>query len=362
MRVVKSFNDSWYFSKSDVFPVEISKDFEEVVLPHTWNALDGQDGGNDYHRGTCHYVKKFTKDELPVNDEYYLEIEGANASADVFLNGKKLAHHDGGYSTFRVNLTEALEEDNTLVIAVDNSINDVVYPQMADFTFYGGLYRDVNLICVNKSHFDLDYYGGPGIKVTPTLNDDNKTLIEVEVYGNFEEEVTYKLFDKEGNELLSKVDNTAFSSTDIENLYSFDYQLEKGDTATAYSPYQNLNRNISDTGWIDMSSCVNTTNVTIRSGFTPMVRKIGNIVYWQGEVYCTTAPGSKNMTILQNIPSEFRPINQFSTSGVPYQSSSPYNMFIDKWGVIKVSMGSNIPTTTEYYGFQLNNINGYLSN
>lgn len=216
MRVVKSFNDSWYFSKSDVFPVEISKDFEEVVLPHTWNALDGQDGGNDYHRGTCHYVKKFTKDELPVNDEYYLEIEGANASADVFLNGKKLAHHDGGYSTFRVNLTEALEEDNTLVIAVDNSINDIVYPQMADFTFYGGLYRDVNLICVNKSHFDLDYYGGPGIKVTPTLKD-NKALIEVEVYGDFEEEVTYKLFDKEGNELLSKVDKEKKIVLELDN-------------------------------------------------------------------------------------------------------------------------------------------------
>ena len=206
MRVVNNFNNHWFFTKEKELPTKISEEYEEVTLPHTWNALDGQDGGNDYHRGTCHYLKKFTKDELPVNDEYYLEIEGANASADVFLNGKKLAHHDGGYSTFRVNLTEALEEENLLIIAVDNSANDIVYPQMADFTFYGGLYRDVNLIAVNKNHFELDYYGGPGIKVTPILKEDNKALIEVEVYGNFEEEVTYKLFDKEGNELLSKVD------------------------------------------------------------------------------------------------------------------------------------------------------------
>ena len=110
-----------------------------------------------------------------------MEIQGANSSADVYLNGKKLAHHDGGYSTWRVNLTDALDAINLLVIAVDNSANETVYPQMADFTFYGGIYRDVNLICVNESHFDLDYHGGPGLAVTPEVEGKN-AKVKVEAY------------------------------------------------------------------------------------------------------------------------------------------------------------------------------------
>lgn len=94
-------------------------------------------------------------------EEYYLEFCGANASADVYVNGKKLAHHDGGYSTWRVKITEELKDDNLVVVAVDNGVNDRVYPQQADFTFYGGLYRKVSLIAVPKAHFELEYYGTP---------------------------------------------------------------------------------------------------------------------------------------------------------------------------------------------------------
>ena len=144
-------------------------DWEQVNLPHTWNAQDGMDGGNDYHRGTCYYAKTLVKKELPAADKYFLEFRGANSSADVYVDGKKMAHHDGGYSTWRVDVTEELKEESLLVVAVDNAPNDRVYPQMADFTFYGGLYRDVNLICVPQSHFDLEYFGGPGIAVTPTV-------------------------------------------------------------------------------------------------------------------------------------------------------------------------------------------------
>jgi len=204
MRVVKLFNEDWYFTKNPDLPEKLGEGFEKVTLPHTWNALDGQDGGNDYHRGTCHYLKTFAKKDLPENDVYYLEFEGANSSADVYLNGAKLAHHDGGYSTFRVNITDALAEENTLVVGVDNSANETVYPQMADFTFYGGLYRNVNLIAVNEKHFDLDYYGGPGIMVTPTVAG-GASEIEIEVFGDFDEGVTYTMLDKDGNEVHSEM-------------------------------------------------------------------------------------------------------------------------------------------------------------
>ena len=170
MRSVINFNAKWAFTKlATEVPAQFPMDWEAVDLPHSWNAVDGQDGGNDYHRGTCYYAKSFAKAQLPETDKYYLEIQGANSSADVYLNGKHLAHHDGGYSTWRVDITETLEAENLFVITVDNAANNEVYPQMADFTFYGGLYRDVNIICVKESHFDLEYFGSHGVKVTPEV-------------------------------------------------------------------------------------------------------------------------------------------------------------------------------------------------
>ncbi|MBP3324145.1 MAG: DUF4982 domain-containing protein [Clostridia bacterium] len=200
MRNVLKYNSDWYFVKGAA-AVEIPADALAVTVPHCWNAEDGMDGGNDYFRGTCTYLKKFTKAELPEADRYYIEIKGANSSSDVYLNGEKLKHHDGGYSTYRVDLTDGLKDENVLAVAVDNSPNEIVYPQMADFTFYGGLYRDVNLICVADSHFDLDYYGTPGIKVTPEIKGAN-AKIEIEVFVTNKKDtqkIKYTILDKEGN-------------------------------------------------------------------------------------------------------------------------------------------------------------------
>ena len=215
MREVLNLNTKWAFSKeADQVPEIMPQRWYWVNLPHCWNAIDGQDGGSDYYRGTCYYAKEIEKSELPVNSQYYLEIRGANSSADVYLNGKKLAHHDGGYSTWRVNLTDFLEDKNLLVIAVDNSPNRTVYPQTADFTFYGGLYRDVNLIAVNDSHFDLDYYGGPGIKVSPEI-DGSDAKVGVEVFLTNAKEgqtLVYTVKDQDGNmvaEVEKAVDDTA---------------------------------------------------------------------------------------------------------------------------------------------------------
>ena len=207
MRNIVSINHNWFFSKEvTAVPETLCTDWEAVNVPHCWNAVDGQDGGNDYWRGTAYYAKSIAKAELPESDRYYLEINGANSSADVYLNGKHLAHHDGGYSTWRVDLTETLTDENLLVIAVDNAANDRVYPQMADFTFYGGLYRNVNIIAVSESHFDLDYYGTPGIKVTPVMEDkDARTEVEVFLTNAREGQIIrYTLMNKEGKVLGTK--------------------------------------------------------------------------------------------------------------------------------------------------------------
>ena len=146
---------------------------ETVDLPHTWNSIDGQDGGNDYWRGTCVYQKTFPKPEFGAEQRVWLEFRGVNASAKVELNGAAVGAHDGGYSTFRWDVTDLLREENVLTVHADNSVNDRVYPQKADFTFYGGIYRDVLLVIVNKNHFDMDHFGGSGLKITPTVEGRN---------------------------------------------------------------------------------------------------------------------------------------------------------------------------------------------
>ncbi len=115
-------------------------------------------------------------------------------TADLFINGQAICHHEGGYSTFRADLTPYLKDQNDLEIRVDNSPNDHVYPQMADFTFYGGLYRDVNLIIVPDSHFELEHEGTPGIRVTPLLKE-NTAEITVETWQNTRDCVTMTLGD-----------------------------------------------------------------------------------------------------------------------------------------------------------------------
>ncbi len=210
MRQIMNINTKWAFSKeaTDV-PATMPEKWYWVNLPHSWNNIDGQDGGNDYYRGTTYYAKELDLVDMPKAEQYYLEICGANSSADVYVNGKKLAHHDGGYSIWRVNITESLQEKNLIVIAVDNSANDRVYPQNADFTFYGGLYRNVNIIGVSESHFDLDYYGGPGIQVTPKVNGSDAN-VEVEVFltnSRAQQKLKFVVKDAEGKAVAEKTVN-----------------------------------------------------------------------------------------------------------------------------------------------------------
>ena len=188
MRYITNFNSDWEFS------LHSDDNWEKVTLPHTWNNLDGQDGGNDYYRGKCTYRKTILKKDLPLGEEHYLEINGANLSSVVYLNGEKLKSHDGGYSTYRVRLKD-LRDENILEVTVDNSPSDRVYPQTADFTFYGGLYRDVRLISLPSSNFSLENLGTPGIKATPDVKG---TLdVEVEVDGDYDS-ILYTLLDREG--------------------------------------------------------------------------------------------------------------------------------------------------------------------
>ncbi len=239
MRQIINLNRKWAFTKmATAVPEAMPSNWDFVNLPHTWNAIDGQDGDNDYYRGTCYYAKVLNKSELPEADRYYLEFKGANSIAEVFVGGKKLARHEGGYSTWRVDITEYLGENTLVAVSVDNSDGVPVYPQMADFTFYGGLYRDVNLIAVAEGHFDLDYYGAPGIKVTPTV-DGKVEIVTYLINAKQSQKVAYIIKDADGKTVAETLGGAKAVLT-VENphlwqgrkdpyLYTAEAKLMEGD-------------------------------------------------------------------------------------------------------------------------------------
>lgn len=223
MRRLICLNQDWYFAKTETIPSSLPEEWEPVTLPHTWNAEDGQDGGNDYYRGTCTYARHLLKPEMGNGERCYLEIQGAAMTAEVFLNGNRLVHHDGGFSTFRVELTDGLRGNNLLCIRVDNGANDRVYPQKADFTFYGGLYRDVNLILVPQEHFELVKDGTPGIKITPQVEGD-KAHIKLETWQSGGDRVRFSVYGKGDEEVLVGIDapvrdGYAVTEIDLEKVH-----------------------------------------------------------------------------------------------------------------------------------------------
>ena len=222
MRNIKTINDNWYFScTASQAPTFLPTDWESLSIPHTWNGTDGQDGGGDYLRKKCYYAKEISKAELQ-GEENYLEFDAVNSSAEIFWNGKSLAIHHGGYSRFRVLLDNAdIKDTNLLVVSADNSPNEEVYPQVADFTFYGGIYRSVKIINVPSSHFDLEYFGAPGLQITPVVKGENaEVTVKTFVKNPVGTKVEYKIY--EGDNVIKSAtvdgDNTETVLT-IENVH-----------------------------------------------------------------------------------------------------------------------------------------------
>ncbi len=209
MRNIINLNEGWKFIQQNVgLPETLPKSWSDVDLPHTWNAVDGHDGNGSYDRGSYWYAKTFATPKQPLaGGRTYVEVLAAGQQATLYVNGQKVIYHEGGYSIFRANITDLCKEngeENLLVINCSNEYKDSVYPQSADFTFYGGLYRGVNLISVPETHFDLEYYGGPGITVTPKPCDCGGAIFELNSYVVNPDEnftVLYSIKDAEGNEV-----------------------------------------------------------------------------------------------------------------------------------------------------------------
>ena len=229
-------NTGWTFTKEE--------HSEPVTLPHTWNAVDGQDGGNDYYRGSCTYALQLPAIRLPEGGRAVLQFDGVAMTAVVNLNGQKVAEHKGGYSTFRVDITDVLQDTNNLTVEVDNSDNDTVYPQKADFTFYGGIYRDVTLHILPAAHFAMKENGAVPVKVTPVVTDLETRRCEVTVEALVVDADRVR-FALDGQEMSAPVENgTAKAVFTLENarlwnglddpyLYTVTASLDNGETQSA---------------------------------------------------------------------------------------------------------------------------------
>ena len=211
MRKIININDNWKFIQENVCEAYIRdidcENWEDIQIPHTWNDIDGIDGGNDYFKGACWYRKELFVDKNNSKKQIFLELEGSNSITNVYINGQHLGEHKGGYSTFRFDITNVVEfgKNNTIAIKVDNSTVDDIYPIWADFTFYGGIYRNVNLVVVENIHFDLMDEGSKGIYLSQDeITKENakisvKTLLKNDSDSSEAIRLWIDVLDKEGN-------------------------------------------------------------------------------------------------------------------------------------------------------------------
>lgn len=194
MREKICINSGWIFDmKGDKYFIE---------LPHTWNAFDGQDGRKGYNRNRFEYRRTLEKMDA---ESVILEFEGVNSVCEVYIDGEKIGAHRGGYSHFRFDITKYVSHDCELSVVVDNRDAADVYPSVADFTFWGGIYRNVNLIVSGKCRFSSSDYSSDGVYVTPFKKDEEwkigvKALVDNPVYGA---KLTYVLKDAKGKAIVS---------------------------------------------------------------------------------------------------------------------------------------------------------------
>lgn len=215
-RTAQTINDGWRFHLGEVAEAsDLSFDdnsWQIVNLPHTWNT-DAYTIKN-YHCGQGWYRRSVFIPESWNDRCIYLDFEGASKAATVWVNGKKAKTHRGGYTSFVVDVTELVNpgKSNTIAVEVDNDREDIP-PVSADFTFFGGIYRDVWLRTTAKTHFCTDDNGGSGVIVTtPKVTDECATVAVRGIVENYADTklrltVESRLFSPDGTLITTRRSN-----------------------------------------------------------------------------------------------------------------------------------------------------------
>lgn len=177
-RVVYTINESWHFAKDNSGnawnPSFDDSSWEIVAVPHTWNAQDADDEVPGFYKGPGWYRKNIHISQDMVDRQVVIYFEGANQETDVYVNGQKAGRHIGGYTRFSFDITPFVKfgTNNSIAVKVDNSSNADIPPLSADFTFFGGIYRDVYLMYTDKVHISTDDYASSGVYVrTPRVSE-----------------------------------------------------------------------------------------------------------------------------------------------------------------------------------------------
>jgi beta-galactosidase len=204
-------NDNWkYFPDGLSYANNLrvnDSDWASVSIPHTWNAQDPFDDVQSYRRGISWYRKHFRLSDEFTGKRFFLRFEGVNQTADVYVNGGFAGSHKGGYTSFTIDITEFLqfgEKENLIAVMVSNAQDHTIPPLSVGYALYGGIYRDVRLICTESAHFDLQDYGSDGIYIYPAEVSESKAKLSFKarlVNSNQNEgkySIEASLIDKEG--------------------------------------------------------------------------------------------------------------------------------------------------------------------
>lgn len=236
-RIIQSLNSNWQFVKS---PDTLNANWTSVSIPHTWNAEDVMDDEPGYYRGVGWYKKMIIVPSSWKEKELYLHFEGANQVAVVFVNGKKVGMHIGGYTAFRFRITEFVTAGfNTVEVQLDNSHNKNIAPLSGDFSFYGGIYRDVYLVATEKVHFSMEDHASQGIFIsTPNVSASKADVVIKGAFSNYsgkkgKYKITTQLFDSERNEVAKQVANIKPSAL---SLTGFIQTIKNIDQPKLWSP------------------------------------------------------------------------------------------------------------------------------
>lgn len=176
-RVVYTINDGWKFTKGSPFEAQLTgcddSSWETVNIPHTWNDKDADDETPGFYRGPVWYRKQLFIDKSQEGRRAVIYFEGANQEVRFYLNGQFVGEHKGGYTRFCFDITPHLcyGQENLFAIYVNNVYNPNIPPLSADFTFFGGIYRDVYLQFMNPVHIATNDYASSGVYIrTPEVN------------------------------------------------------------------------------------------------------------------------------------------------------------------------------------------------
>jgi len=214
VRKTSSFDDGWKFIREDVTGAEVpgfdDSAWKPVQVPHTWNNLDGEQTGNKYYRGPGWYRRHLELDSASIEKSLFLKFEGAATVTDLFVNGKPVGTHKGAFGAFCFEITPFVNKgDNVIAVRVNNAKNPAVAPLSGDFTVFGGLYRDVHLLKLNKLSISPLDYASPGVYLKQSDVSEKNAGLEIETVlrnstGNAKTAtLKYTLLDAKGKTILS---------------------------------------------------------------------------------------------------------------------------------------------------------------